>query len=88
MSGQIRHELVGFDRRTDMMAARHEIPFASLQAAKKIADVGPDDPDAAYSYALSWQQAKMIAALLGIRLAADEYEYFLEPFRVPARRVG
>lgn len=86
MIGHLRHALVGYDRQTDRMAYRLDLVAAQLEKAKQLADVGSDDPQAAHSYLLTWWQAKAIALLMGTSLAADEYEYFLEPFSETVQR--
>jgi hypothetical protein len=52
------HRLVGYDRRTDRMKTRCDIPPDRLAEAERVAGVAPDDPDAAWSYALSATQAR------------------------------
>jgi hypothetical protein len=74
------HRLVGYDRETDRMRERFDIPRASLRQAIAIAEVGDDDPDAACSYALSPDQAQKIADLLGIAIERSQLEFFLEAF--------
>jgi hypothetical protein len=74
------HCLVGYDRCTDRMKARCDIPPELLAEAKRIAGVGSEDPDAAWSYPLSAAQARAIAQLIGPEIDPSGLEFFLEPF--------
>lgn len=74
------HRLVGYDRRTDRMKARCDIPPDLLAEAKRIAGVGSEDPGAAWSYPLSAAQAQAIAQLIGTEIDPSRLEFFLEPF--------
>ena len=74
------HRLVGYDRRSDRMRARRDIPPDLFAEAKRIAGVAPDDPDAAWSYPLSEAQAQAIAQLIGTEIDPSRLEFFLEPF--------
>jgi hypothetical protein len=74
------HRLVGYDRRTDRMKTRCDIPPDRLADAKRIAGIAPDDPDAAWSYPLSSAQARAMAQLIGTEIDPDHFEFFLEPF--------
>ena len=76
----VHHRLVGYSRETDRMVESHEIPGPLLKRAAAIAEVGGDDPEAAWSYALSPVQAAQIAALLGIPIDPERLEFFLEAF--------
>jgi len=82
------HRLVGYDRRSDRMRARCDIPSDLFAEAKRIAGVAPDDPDAAWSYPLSAAQAQAIAQLIGTGIDPDSLEFFLEPFAEPAAHDG
>lgn len=79
------HRLVGYDLATDRMREQHDIPFGLLREAFAIAQIGHDDPDAAWSYALTPRQAQRLASLIGAEIAVDAAEFFLEPFATPAR---
>ena len=52
----IIHRLVGYDRQTDRMRTRFDIPDHLMPDAKKIAKVPADDPDAAWSD--SWRSRR------------------------------
>jgi hypothetical protein len=77
---KVVHRLVGYDRRTDRMKTSCNIPADVLAEAKRIAGVSSDDPDAAWSYPLSIQQARSIALLIQIEIDPNRLEFFLEPF--------
>ena len=77
----VHHRLVGYSRETDRMVESYDIPPPLLQQAVAIAEVGDDDPEAAWSYALSPFQAAQVAALIGARIDPDRLEFFLEAFR-------
>jgi hypothetical protein len=74
------HRLVGYDRRTDRMKTRSDIPPDLLAETKRIAGVGSEDPDAAWSYPLSAAQARAVAQLIGTEIDPSGLEFFLEPF--------
>src|SRR6202040_1992936 len=74
------HRLVGYDRGTDQMKVRYEIPSDTLAEAKRIAGVASDDPGATWSYPLSADQARAIATLIRAPIDPDDLEFFLEPF--------
>jgi hypothetical protein len=77
---KVIHRLVGYDRRTDRMSVRYEIPSDALAKAKSIAGVALDDPGAAWSYPLSADQARAIAGLIQAPIDPDRLEFFFEPF--------
>ena len=77
---KVIHRLVGYDRRTDQMKVRYEIPSDTLAEAKRVAGVAPDDPGAAWSYPLSADQARAIAGLIRAPIDPDGLEFFVEPF--------
>lgn len=77
------HRLVGYDRRTDRMRTRCDIPHNVLAEAKRIAGVAPDDPDAAWSYPLSAARARAMAQLIRAEIDPDHFEFYLEPFADP-----
>jgi hypothetical protein len=77
---KVIHGLVGYDRLTDRMKVRYEIPSGTLAEAKRIAGVTLDDPGAAWSYPLLADQARAIAALIRAPIDPDRLEFFLEPF--------
>jgi hypothetical protein len=81
---KVIQRLVGYDRGTDRMKARFDIPDRLLPEATKIAQVQKDDPEAAWSYPLSNVQARSMANLIGAELDPAEAEFFLEAFADPA----
>jgi len=76
----VHHRLVGYSPETDRMVESYDIPRPLLERAAAIAEVGDDDPEAAWSYALSLIQAREIAALLGTPIDLERLEFFLEAF--------
>ncbi len=60
---QIMHRLVGYDRQTDRMRLRFDIPDQLMPEVEKIARVATDDPDAAWSYPLTEANTRRIARL-------------------------
>jgi hypothetical protein len=85
---KVVHRLVGYDRHTDRVKASCDIPPDVLAEAKRIAGVSPDDPDAAWSYPLSTNQARAIAQLIRVEIDRDRLEFFLEPFADSTARSG
>jgi hypothetical protein len=85
MSNAIRHQLTGYDRRTDVLVVEHDIDSV-FDKVKTIVDIGPDDPDAVGSYPLSNSQIRAIADLLGTEFDNDRYEFFVEPVAAPRAR--
>lgn len=80
---RIIHRLVGYDRQTDRMKLRFEIPEHLMPDAKKIAEVPADDPDAAWSYPLSEAKARRLAHLIGAKVETNGTEFYLEAFADP-----
>jgi hypothetical protein len=77
---RVIHRLVGYDRRTDRMKVKFDIPDRLMAEAKKIAKVPEDDPDAAWSYPLTEAKAHRLAKVIGVRADANEVEFYLEAF--------
>jgi hypothetical protein len=77
---KVIHRLVGYDRRTDQMKVRYEIPSDTLAEAKRVVGVASDDPGAAWSYPLSPDQARAIAGLIRAPIVLIPWNSFLEPF--------
>jgi hypothetical protein len=80
---QVVHRLVGYDRQSDRMKMRFDIPEERLPDAKKLAQVPDDDPEAAWSYPLTKAQARRLATLIGAKIDANRVEFFLEAFADP-----
>ena len=81
---QIIHGLVGYDRQTDWMRLRFDIPDQLMPEVKKIARVATDDPDAAWSYSLTETKTRRIARLIGAQADPGEAEFYLEAFADPS----
>jgi len=72
---RIMHRLVGYDRQTDRMRLRFDIPDHLMPEAKKIAKVPSDDPDAVWSYPLTAAKIQRIARLIGVQTDPSEAEF-------------
>jgi len=84
----IVHRLVGYDRQTDRMRLRFDVPVDLLPEAKKITKVPVDDPDALWSYPLTEAKVRRIARLIGMQADPSEAEFFLEAFANPPSCAG
>jgi hypothetical protein len=74
------HRLVGYDRTTDRIKEQFDVPAEFPAEIKRIAGVADDDPEAAWSYPLSPNQAQAIARIICARIGAQGLEFFVEPF--------
>jgi len=73
------HSLTGYDKKTETIGFRHEVPAEKLPAAKQFARVPPVDPSASGVYPLAPGSARRLAALIGLAsLNVDLYDWFLE----------
>ncbi len=81
---RVIHRLVGYDRQTDRMRLRFDIPDHLMPEAKKIAKVPVDDPEAAWSYPLTEAKTRRIARLIGAQAEPNEAEFYLEAFADPS----
>ena len=81
---RIVHRLVGYDRQTDRMRLRFDIPDQLMPEVKKIARFATDDPDAAWSYPLTEAKTRRIARLIGAQADPGEAEFYLEAFADPS----
>lgn len=80
---RVIHRLVGYDRQTDRMKLRFEIPEHLMGQAKKLAKVPADDPQAAWSYPLTEAKARRLARLIGAEAEIGDAEFYLEAFAEP-----
>jgi hypothetical protein len=64
---RVIHRLVGYDRQTDRMKVRFEIPEHLMPEVKNIAKVPADDPEAAWSYPLTEAKTRVIAQVPAVR---------------------
>jgi hypothetical protein len=71
------YRLVGYDRRTERLAQRYDIPPAKAKKAKDLVGLEPDDIG---DMPLTDPQARSIAAMIGAEIDIDRFEYFLEPY--------
>jgi hypothetical protein len=80
MSG-ITHRLVGYDRATERVVDEYPVPDDKLDAAKTLAHVPTDDPEAALCYPLRPAEAKDLAGFIGAsNVKPERCDYFLEGF--------
>ena len=77
---QVTHNLVGYDRRTERVAAEFDVLDAVLARAKELAGVPADDPDATMCYPLDASRACRLADMIHARIDAKQCDYFLEGF--------
>ena len=78
---EFHHELVAFDKRSEAVAFTFRVPESQFRQVALIANVPEDDPVALYDYALTSQQARAAIRILGVRVKADKYDFFLETRR-------
>ena len=76
----VTHSLVGYDRNTDRMKCRLDIPNNLIPEVKRIIKVPADDPEAAWSYPLTKTKARRLASLLHAETNPVDAEFFLEAF--------
>jgi hypothetical protein len=72
------YRLVGFDRDTERLAVKYEIPAKYVPLAKKIA--GIDERPLIGDWPLSPEQVRHIAEVIGERIDPDAYDFSLEPY--------
>jgi hypothetical protein len=77
---KITHSLVGYDRLTERVADEFDLPDAVLPAARNLAGVPDDDPDAIMCYPLDPSRARLLAVVLNARIDTGRRDYFLEGF--------
>jgi len=73
------YTLVGYDRRTERMGPRHEIPATAIPTAKKAAGLDQMDDSQLGDWELRPSQARDIAGLIEVAIDTTLYDYFLEP---------
>ena len=78
MNQSVTHSLVGYDRATERVAEEFAVPDGVLPAAKKLAHVPSDDPDALMCYPLDASGARELAQLIKARVDPKRRDYFLE----------
>ena len=80
MSSSAVHRLTGYDRETELLSVEYDIPVRTISMVKRIAGVGPDDPEAIGSYPLDRNQVQEISQLIGSQVDIDRFDYFVEAF--------
>jgi hypothetical protein len=74
------HRLNGYDKRTEVIVFRHDVPNEKLRQAKEYARVPVSDPLAVGSYPVLPNAARKLAWEIGlISIDVDRYDWFLEP---------
>ena len=73
------YKLVGFDRRTERLAAAHEIPAAQVERVKQIAGIH-DRPEIVGDWPLTPDQAAAIADIINQRVDLQHQDFSLEPY--------
>jgi hypothetical protein len=72
------YRLVGFNRDTESLAVKYEIPAKYVLLAKKIA--GIDDRPIIGDWPLSPEQVRHIAEVIGESIDPDAYDFSLEHY--------
>jgi hypothetical protein len=86
MTDRITHRLVGYDR--GHVAVEYDIPNRLLEHAKRVANVGADDPEALLCYRLDTLQARELGAAIGAKINPDQLNFYLEGFAEAALRAS
>jgi len=76
------YRLVGYDRTSEFLEERHDIPQSKAVAAKRAAGIALANDELMGDWPLSDAQARAIAALINSSIDLDDREYFLEPYSV------
>lgn len=77
---RVMHSLVGYDRVTERVAEEFDVPHNVIPAARELARVPADDPDAVMCYPLDPRQAQDLAAILNATIDTGHCDYYLEGF--------
>jgi len=76
MIADVVHRLVGYDRQTDRMKVKFDIPGRFMPEVKKIAEVLSYDTDAAWSYPHTKERLRSLASLIGVRADPSDAEFY------------
>ncbi|MBK1836980.1 hypothetical protein JHL17_06105 [Azospirillum sp. YIM B02556] len=76
---RMKHQLVGYDSKTELLSVAVTIPAERFPMAAEIAHVPPDDTEAVGCYPLDSEQARLIAKLTGAHSINSGLMYFMEP---------
>lgn len=71
------YHLVGFDRKTERLAIKFDVPARSVRTALKIA--GIEDKRVIGDWPLTNEQAHAIADVIGQSIDTAKFEFSLEP---------
>ncbi len=76
----VTYKLVGYDKRTERMAVRLDIPDSARSKAKKLAGLAISNDLEVGDWELSAPQAAAIARLIGHSIDSSSCDFFLEPY--------
>ena len=74
------YRLVGYDRTSEFLEERHDIPAGEVARAKRAAGITPVESELLGDWPLSDSQALAIAGLINLAIDPAHREYFLEPY--------
>jgi hypothetical protein len=74
--------LVGYDRTSEFLGERHDIPARKVAAAKRAAGLPLTGDELMGDWPLNDHQAEEIAVLIDKPIDLASHEYFLEPYTV------
>jgi hypothetical protein len=75
----VAHKLVGYDRKTEGVAAEFDVPEQKFDVVRRIAGVSNDDREAIGNYPLNRPAAEEIAKIIGASIDSRRMDFFLEP---------
>jgi hypothetical protein len=77
------YRLVGYDRTSEFLEERHDIPAGQVAPAKRTAGIGAAESELLGDWPLSDDQARAIAELIHLAIDLAHRDYFLEPYVMP-----
>jgi hypothetical protein len=81
----LTYKLVGYDRSTELLAVEHVVPPASIERVQAVAGTS-ERPEIIGDWPLSADQAASIAAVIGVPIDFERYDWFLEPYHAVERK--
>ncbi|HTT78475.1 MAG TPA: hypothetical protein VMF86_02245 [Stellaceae bacterium] len=78
------YKLVGFDRKTERLAAAYDIPSALVESAREIAGIA-SRPEIVGDWPLTPRQAAAIADMIDQRIDLGCQDFALEPYETESR---
>jgi|GEM_PF-1657725 hypothetical protein len=82
----VLHKIIGYDRRTEVIAGAYDVPAGTLVEIKQLAHVDASDENASGSYPIEPAALGRVAELIGEHLDHPRFEFFLEPIAAPDRK--